>query len=503
MDRRVYRCLRSKCRRGSTVELTNPGSRWSPLRNSQRKGQQEQLTRRPGYSTRCSATRRLATSAPATGHPEFSRFYRGCPSSPTPTPGGSRLPAGRRRPSVAIGGNLQKPSRGPQSAARKNAPLRPAPCVSVRSLLLSASHGLRPMAEVIRIGPGSRPRLPPALPPLAEVSSGAEPVAMPRYNPAQIEPKWQAYWETHETFRTAELPAGEKLYVLDMFPYPSGDGLHVGHPEGYTATDIICRFERMRGRSVLHPMGFDAFGLPAEEHAIKTNTPPRESTERNIANFRRQLKMLGFSYDWRRELATTDANYFRWTQWIFLVLFDTWFDRAAAARSTDRRTADSGGSSVARTRGSPPLPGRPSPGLPGRRAGELVPRLGDRAGQRGGDRRPERTRRLSRAAHPAAAMDAADHGVRRPAGAGSGPPGLAGQHQDDAARMDRPQHRSGSRLLYRSGRRLCSVAAAARAGRVTRASRMRMCCASTRPGPTRCSAPRTWSSRRSTRLCRD
>ncbi len=122
------------------------------------------------------------------------------------------------------------------------------------------------------------------------------------------------------------MPGGEKLYVLDMFPYPSGDGLHVGHPEGYTATDIVCRFERMRGKSVLHPMGFDAFGLPAEEHAIKTNTPPRESTEKNIATFRRQLKMLGFSYDWDRELATTDVEYFRWTQWIFLVMFDTWFD---------------------------------------------------------------------------------------------------------------------------------------------------------------------------------
>ena len=149
---------------------------------------------------------------------------------------------------------------------------------------------------------------------------------MPRYNPASIEPKWQDYWERNHTFRTPEFPAGPKLYVLDMFPYPSGDGLHVGHPEGYTATDIVCRFERMRGKSVLHPMGFDAFGLPAEEHAIKTNTPPRESTERNIATFRRQLKMLGFSYDWDRELATTDVAYFRWTQWIFLVLFDTWFD---------------------------------------------------------------------------------------------------------------------------------------------------------------------------------
>ncbi len=149
---------------------------------------------------------------------------------------------------------------------------------------------------------------------------------MPVYNPAQIEPKWQSYWQEHQTFRTPELPRGDKIYVLDMFPYPSGDGLHVGHPEGYTATDIVCRFSRMRGKAVLHPMGFDAFGLPAEEHAIRTNTPPRESTERNIANFCRQLKMLGFSYDWQRQLATTDVEYFRWTQWIFLELFDTWFD---------------------------------------------------------------------------------------------------------------------------------------------------------------------------------
>lgn len=149
---------------------------------------------------------------------------------------------------------------------------------------------------------------------------------MPRYNPAEIEPKWQAYWEQNKTFRTPETPGTEKLYVLDMFPYPSGSGLHVGHPEGYTATDIVCRFARMCGKTVLHPMGFDAFGLPAEEHAIKTNTPPRVSTEKNIAEFTRQLKMLGFSYDWDRVLATTDVEYFKWTQWIFLVLFDTWFD---------------------------------------------------------------------------------------------------------------------------------------------------------------------------------
>jgi leucyl-tRNA synthetase len=149
---------------------------------------------------------------------------------------------------------------------------------------------------------------------------------MPRYNPATIEPKWQSYWETNKTFRCADLPAGEKVYILDMFPYPSGAGLHVGHPEGYTATDIQSRYWRMQGKSVLHPMGYDAFGLPAEEYAIKHNVPPRISTETNIREFTRQLKMLGFSYDWDRCLATTDRDYFKWTQWIFLILFDTWFD---------------------------------------------------------------------------------------------------------------------------------------------------------------------------------
>jgi leucyl-tRNA synthetase len=149
---------------------------------------------------------------------------------------------------------------------------------------------------------------------------------MPRYDAQALEAKWQAYWETHQTFRVEMDPAKPKLYVLDMFPYPSGDGLHVGHPEGYTATDIVCRYSRMRGKNVLHPMGWDAFGLPAEQHAIKTGTHPRVTTEKNIGTFKRQLKSLGFSYDWSRELATTDPDYVRWTQWIFLQLFDTWYD---------------------------------------------------------------------------------------------------------------------------------------------------------------------------------
>src|SRR2546422_3837923 len=149
---------------------------------------------------------------------------------------------------------------------------------------------------------------------------------MPTYNPKVIEPRWQRYWAENKTFRTPDLSPKPKFYILDMFPYPSGAGLHVGHPEGYTATDILARYKRMRGFNVLHPMGWDAFGLPAEQYAIETGTHPRETTQQNIATFRRQIKMLGFSYDWDREVDTTDPKYFKWTQWIFLVLFDTWYD---------------------------------------------------------------------------------------------------------------------------------------------------------------------------------
>ncbi len=142
-----------------------------------------------------------------------------------------------------------------------------------------------------------------------------------RYAPAEIEPKWQRRWEEEKTFAAVRHEGRPKLYVLDMFPYPSGSGLHVGHPEGYTATDILARFKRMRGYDVLHPMGWDAFGLPAEQYAIQTGTHPRETTQKNIETFRRQLKSLGFSYDWAREVDTTDPGYVRWTQWIFLQLF--------------------------------------------------------------------------------------------------------------------------------------------------------------------------------------
>ncbi|NDI33771.1 leucine--tRNA ligase [Chengkuizengella sediminis] len=141
------------------------------------------------------------------------------------------------------------------------------------------------------------------------------------YNPQAFEPKWQKYWEENKTFSVENNDAKEKFFALDMFPYPSGAGLHVGHPEGMTATDIISRYKRMKGFDVLHPMGWDAFGLPAEQHAINTGEHPKEFTVKNINNFRRQIKSLGFSYDWDREISTTDEDYYKWTQWIFLQLY--------------------------------------------------------------------------------------------------------------------------------------------------------------------------------------
>ena len=147
---------------------------------------------------------------------------------------------------------------------------------------------------------------------------------MAKYPFETIEPKWQRYWEENKTFRVTEDPAvpeDKRAYVLDMFPYPSAQGLHVGHPEGYTATDIYCRYLRMNGCNVLHPMGFDAFGLPAENYAIKTGTHPSITTNANIEHFTRQIKAFGFSYDWERCVSTCSPDYYKWTQWIFLQLY--------------------------------------------------------------------------------------------------------------------------------------------------------------------------------------
>jgi len=146
---------------------------------------------------------------------------------------------------------------------------------------------------------------------------------------AEVEPKWQRWWEEQGIYRTQERPGVPKFYVLDMFPYPSAAGLHIGHPEGYTATDIIARYKRMRGYNVLHPMGFDAFGLPTERYSMQTGIHPRIATEQNVATFRRQLKMLGFSYDWSREIITTDPRYYKWTQWMFTLMYNSWYDPQA------------------------------------------------------------------------------------------------------------------------------------------------------------------------------
>ncbi len=149
------------------------------------------------------------------------------------------------------------------------------------------------------------------------------------YSFGEIEKKWQQYWQEHRTFKAKDCDdSAPKYYVLDMFPYPSAQGLHVGHPEGYTASDIIARHKRMNGFNVLHPMGWDAFGLPAEQYAIQTGTHPAKTTQNNIDGMRRQIKALGFSYDWDREVNTTDPNYYRWTQWIFLKFFNSYFDQA-------------------------------------------------------------------------------------------------------------------------------------------------------------------------------
>ncbi|MHC4155858.1 MAG: leucine--tRNA ligase [Planctomycetota bacterium] len=148
------------------------------------------------------------------------------------------------------------------------------------------------------------------------------------YNFSEIEDKWQKFWQENKTFKANDCDDSKpKYYILDMFPYPSGQGLHVGHPEGYTATDIVARYKRMKGFNVLHPMGWDAFGLPAEQHAVETGTHPARTTQSNIDNYRRQIKRLGFSYDWEREVDTTDPDYYKWTQWIFLKFFNSYFDQ--------------------------------------------------------------------------------------------------------------------------------------------------------------------------------
>jgi leucyl-tRNA synthetase len=173
---------------------------------------------------------------------------------------------------------------------------------------------------------------------------------MPAYRPQDLEKKWQDHWQQHHTFRADNDSTKPKYYVLDMFPYPSGAGLHVGHPLGYIASDIVARYQRLQGRNVLHPMGFDSFGLPAEQYAIQTGQHPAVTTEKNIETYIRQLQQLGFSYDWEREVRTSDPGYYKWTQWIFLKLFNSWYNldtnRAEHIRTLQEKFAEGGSAGI-------------------------------------------------------------------------------------------------------------------------------------------------------------
>ena len=230
-----------------------------------------------------------------------------------------------------------------------------------------------------------------------------ETLPCPRITPNASSPSGKPTGKQNKTFRALDLDRTRpKLYVLDMFPYPSAAGLHVGHPEGYTATDILCRYKRMRGFNVLHPMGWDAFGLPAEQYAVQTNTHPRITTQANIDTFRRQIKSLGFSYDWDREVDTTDPNYYKWTQWIFLKLHDTWYDPEFAWTDAQGRERIGKGRPIAELT-IPEGVADADAYRDGKRlayralvARELVPGAGDGSGQRRSHRRQERARRVPR-----------------------------------------------------------------------------------------------------------
>ena len=328
----------------------------------------------------------------------------------------------------------------------------------------------------------------------------------------QIEQDWQDLWESEGTF-SAPNPAGpwadpegvaarEKLFVLDMFPYPSGAGLHVGHPLGYIATDVYGRYQRMRGLNVLHALGYDAFGLPAEQYAVQTGQHPRKTTEENIVTMRRQLRRLGLAHDARRSVATTDPEFVRWTQWMFLRIWDSWYDTDADGRprpgAPDRRAG-------ARVRGRRPCRCRTAADWADLGAGERrdvvdgyrlayvseapvnwCPGPGHGAVQRGGHQRgPQRARQLPRLQAQPAPVDDADQRLLRPADRRPGPAGLARAGQADAAQLDRSQPRCAGALP------------ACPAARTSRCSP---------PGRTRCSARRSWcwrpSTRWSTRSCR-
>ena len=297
----------------------------------------------------------------------------------------------------------------------------------------------------------------------------SRPAGRPRGTPtARTTPRIRPAPWTTDSRRCGGKP---KIFVLDMFPYPSGDGLHVGHPLGFIGTDVYARYLRMTGHNVLHTMGFDAFGLPAEQYAVQTGQHPRITTEANVANYRRQLHRLGLGHDPRRSISTTDVTFYRWTQWIFLQIFNSWYDaEAKKARPIDElvtsfESGDAGRSRWTRlgearlraaTRGRRLLPSR----LPRRSAGELVPRIGHGAGQRRGDvRRTQRSRQLPCLQATPEAVEDADHRVRRPFDRRPRRPRLARVDQADTAQLDRPQRRRADplpRAVHRRADHRCS-----------------------------------------------
>ncbi len=282
------------------------------------------------------------------------------------------------------------------------------------------------------------------------------------YDFRKIEKKWQAYWAQNGTFKTKEDPSKPKFYVLDMFPYPSGAGLHVGHPLGYIASDIYSRYKRLKGFNVLHPMGYDAFGLPAEQYAIQTGQHPEVTTVNNINRYRQQMDRIGFSYDWSRELRTCDPAYYKWTQWAFLKMFGSWYDNDAHEGSSDRgfdsrvrerrkhcrkrrlhgaRTVHGGAvAGIFRKREvgrADELPHR----LSGRDGGELVRRTRNCARQRRGEGWPFSPRRLPCGAEEDEAVAAQGFGLCRKASRRSGQDRLDRLPQGDAAQLDRKVQR--------------------------------------------------------------
>ena len=318
----------------------------------------------------------------------------------------------------------------------------------------------------------------------------------------EIELRWQDRWEADGTFE-APNPAGpladptrspgapKKLFVLDMFPYPSGTGLHVGHPLGFIGTDIYSRYKRMTGHNVMYTMGFDAFGLPAEQYAVETGQHPAITTEQPTSpTTAGSCADLGSATIARRSVSTTDPNYYRWTQWIFLQIFNSWYDTEAATSAPDQR-ADRRSSNPAQRSTDDGRPwsdlspaerntidrGLP-PGVRQRCAGQLVPRSRHRRRQRRGHRRrSQRPRQLPRVQAQHAPVDDAHHGVRRPADRRPRPARVDRRHQGDAAQLDRPQRRRDRRVPI-----ACRAASAC-----------------SPRAPTRCSGRRSWCWRPSIR----